>query len=229
VICAIAGFGFAASASAAQGRDLRSPSTLGLPALVRSAEQRVGDDTTEVAALQARVSAETAQAARQDAGVAAAQQAAQPLRDPAGLTAVTGPGLLVVLDDAHNVDTGGLSAQEQNELVVHQSDLRAVLNALWAGGAEAITVAGQRIVATSSIRCVGNTLLLNGRVFSPPYQVAAIGPAATMQAALDRSPGVALYKQAAEYYGLGYTVARQDGLTLPAYTGPTSLAYASAG
>jgi uncharacterized protein YlxW (UPF0749 family) len=109
---------------------------------------------------------------------------------------------------------------------VHQSDIQAVVNALWAGGAEAMSINGQRIVATSAVHCVGPTLLLNGDVFSPPFRVAAIGPAGTMQARLDASPGVRLYKQAASYYGLGYTVEAVDRVDLPAYSGPITLAYA---
>ena len=117
---------------------------------------------------------------------------------------------------------------DPNQLVVHQSDLQAVVNALWAGGAEAMMVAGQRIIATSAVRCVGNTLLLNGEVFSPPFQVAAIGPYRRMNTSLNASPGVRLFKEAASYYGLGYTVETNDALTLPAYKGPTGLAYARA-
>jgi len=76
---------------------------------------------------------------------------------------------------------------------------------------------------------VGNTLLLNGRVFSPPFQVLAIGPAQQMQESLDHAPGVTLFKQAASYYGLGYTVEAQDSVLLPAYDGPISQTYAKAG
>ena len=103
-----------------------------------------------------------------------------------------------------------------------------MVNALWAGGAEAMTIAGQRIIATSAVRCVGNTLLLNGRVFSPPFAVAAIGPFGTMRSAMDRSPGVTLYRQAASYYGLGYVVEQVAALQLPAYAGPISLSNAKA-
>jgi uncharacterized protein YlxW (UPF0749 family) len=112
---------------------------------------------------------------------------------------------------------------------VHQSDLQAVVNALWAGGAEAMTIAGQRVIATSAVRCVGNTLLLNGEVFSPPFRVAAIGPSATMLKTLASSPGVKLFREAAEFYGLGYTVGRQGRLELPAYTGSITLSYAKVG
>jgi uncharacterized protein YlxW (UPF0749 family) len=175
-------------------------------------------------ALQNQVSGETDAAARQDAGVAAAQQRGAPLEAPGGLTQTTGPGIIVVLDDASVVSTD--PSENLNNFVIHQSDLQSVVNALWAGGAEAMTIAGQRVIATSAVRCVGNTLLLNGRVFSPPFRVATIGPSAAMHNALDDSAGVQFFKQAAEYYGLGYTVEQTDSLTLPAYDDPISLSYA---
>ena len=224
VVCAVAGLIFATSARVSNGTDLRSPQSADLQGLVRSAEADVNRQSQLADGLRDRVSAETDQAARDDAAVAAAQQRSAPLLTPAGLTAVTGPGITVVLDDASSIPAG----VDPNQLVVHQSDLQSVVNALWAGGAEAMTISGQRVIATSAVRCVGNTLLLNGRVFSPPFRVAAIGPFGTMRAALDRSPGVGLFKQAADYYGLGYTVAQSSSLKLPAYTGSTSLTYAKA-
>jgi uncharacterized protein YlxW (UPF0749 family) len=115
---------------------------------------------------------------------------------------------------------------DANQLVVHQSDLQAVVNALWAGGAQGMSIAGQRIVATSAVRCVGNTLLLNGQVYSPPFKVEAIGPSDSMQDRLDASPGVRLFRQAADYYGLEYRVAVNQHVRLPAYGGPPVLSYA---
>lgn len=224
--CVAAGLLFATSAQTARGTDLRSPDSANLADLVRSAEAQVGQLDTQYGGLQNSVSVLTRQAGAQNSTVAAAQRIGAPLLAPAGLTAVTGPGIRVVLDDAHQVPLG--VTVDPNELVVHQSDLQAVVNALWAGGAEAMTVAGQRIIATSAVRCVGNTLLLNGRVYSPPFQVAAIGAFGTMRSAMDRSPGVALFRQAASYYGLGYTVEQVASLQLPAYTGPIALSYAKA-
>ena len=104
---------------------------------------------------------------------------------------VHGPGLVVTLDDAQR-DANGRFPRDASpdDLVVHQQDIQAVLNALWSAGAEAIQMQDQRIIATSVPRCVGNTLLLNGRTYSPPYAITAIGDAAAMQAALaGRSPG----------------------------------------
>jgi uncharacterized protein YlxW (UPF0749 family) len=226
VVCLVAGIGFAASARESRGTDLRPAGTANLADLVRAAEGHVKDADGVLGALQKQVSAATADAGQSDAGVAAAQNEAKPLKAPGGLTAVSGPGITVVLDDAEDSDQN--AGVDANQLVVHQSDLQAVVNALWVGGAEAMTIAGQRVIATSAVRCVGNTLLLNGEVYSPPFRVAAVGPYRRMQSALQRSPGVKLFEQAAGYYGLGYTTESQFRLHLPAYTGSIALAYARA-
>ena len=60
-------------------------------------------------------------------------------------------------------------------VVVHQQDVQGVVNALWRGGAEAMQIMDQRVISTSAVRCVGNTLLLQGRVSSPPYTITAVG------------------------------------------------------
>lgn len=227
VVCLVAGLGFAASARDSQGTDLRAPGIASLADTVRRAEDRVQAADDRVNELQARVSRVAAQVGTGDSDVAKAQRRVKPLRDPGGLRAVEGPGLEIVLDDASEPPDDG--DVDPNQLVVHQSDLQAVVNALWAGGAEAMSIAGQRVIATSAVRCVGNTLLLNGEVYSPPFRVAAIGPARTMQERLDASPGVKLFREAATYYGLGYTVDETDPVTVPAYSGPITLSYAKAG
>jgi uncharacterized protein YlxW (UPF0749 family) len=230
VACAAAGLLFAASAQTARGSDLRSPDSANLAGSVRTAEAQVSSLSSQLNTVQKSVNGLTNDAGTQNSAVAAAQSGGDGLLAPGGLTPVTGPGIRVVLDDSHSLPAAVAGQNiDPNQLVVHQSDLQAVVNALWAGGAEAMTVAGQRIIATSAVRCVGNTLLLNGRVFSPPFEVAAIGPFGTMRGAMDRSPGVELYRQAASYYGLGYTVEQVTALQLPAFTGPISLNYAKAG
>jgi len=227
LVCLVAGFGFAVSARDSRGTDLRPPATSNLTDLVRAAEAQVRAADKQLLALQGQLTRATALAGKGDAAVARAQAKSVPLLGPGGLTAVHGPGIIVVLNDATNTtnDVG----VDPNQLVVHQSDLQAVVNALWAGGAEAMTIAGQRVIATSAVRCVGNTLLLNGEVFSPPFRVVAIGPYPTMTQALNRSAGVALFKQAASYYGLGYTVGSASDLVIKAFQGSFALTYAAAG
>jgi uncharacterized protein YlxW (UPF0749 family) len=141
-----------------------------------------------------------------DAALAAMQRRSAELAADAGLEPVHGPGLTVTLNDAQR-DANGRFPRDASpdDLVVHQQDIQAVLNALWSAGAEAIQMQDQRIIATSVPRCVGNTLLLNGRTYSPPYRVTAIGDAAAMQAALAAAPLVILYKQYVVRFGLGYT------------------------
>jgi uncharacterized protein YlxW (UPF0749 family) len=112
--------------------------------------------------------------------------------------------------------------------VVHQQDVQAVVNALWAGGAEAMTIMGQRVIATTAVRCVGNTLYLNGREYSPPFTVKVIGDRNLMRASLNQSPGVQAFQDAAIRWGLGYAVTDDGGkLSLPAYSELPSLTYAT--
>lgn len=227
VICLLAGFIFAASAHESKSGALRAPLNSNLVDTVQAAEDEVHQLDQRLAALQLTLNQTARRAGRSNSSVAHAQARLNKLLAPAGLTAVAGPGLEVVLDDAPGEPAG--ANVDPNQLVVHQSDLQAVVNALWAGGAEAMTIADQRVIATSAVRCVGNTLLLNGEVFSPPFRVAAIGPSATMLKRLSSSPGVKLFREAAGYYGLGYTVSTESRLELPAYTGSVALSYAHVG
>src|SRR5699024_6692749 len=134
----------------------------------------------------------------------------------AGAVPVTGPGLRVALDDAPPQPVG--STIPADTLVVHQQDLEAVINALWAGGAEAMTLQGQRVLTPTAFRCVGNVLSLHGRVYSPPYVVEAIGDPAALAAALDASDAIATYREWVDAVGLGWDVSTQDNLDMPART-----------
>lgn len=227
VVCLVAGVGFGISARESRGKDLRTPLNSNLADTVRAAEDGVHRLDRRVQDLQATANRTAKAAGQNNSAVSRAQAKVSGLLDPSGLAPVHGSGLEVVLDDAPGQPAGG--NVDPNQLVVHQSDLQAVVNAMWAGGAEAMTIAGQRVIATSAVRCVGNTLLLNGEVFSPPFRVAAIGPSATMLKKLSSSPGVKLYREAASFYGLGYTVSTQSKLELPAYSGPVTLSYARVG
>lgn len=138
-------------------------------------------------------------------------------------TALEGPGLRVELWDAPAVEVEGYNV---NDLVVHQQDLEAVMNALWAGGAEAMTVQGERLSATSSVRCVGNVLLLHGRQYSPPYVIEVIGDPEQLQASLDSSPEVAVYRQYVEAVRLGWSVTVLDSVVMPPFGGSLTLNHA---
>ena len=104
-----------------------------------------------------------------------------------------------------------------------------MVNALWAGGAEAMTLMGQRVISTSAVRCVGNTVVLHGQVYGPPFVVTAVGDQDGMQTALDLEPGVELFQRYVERFGLGYEVSSADEVRLPAYEGPLELPSVAAG
>jgi len=97
--------------------------------------------------------------------------------------------------------------------------VQSVVNALWAGGAEAMMLQDQRVVSTSAVRCVGNTLILQGRVYSPPYVITAIGNRDAMRSALDTDPAVANLRDWSIAVGLGYDVGNVGSQTFPAYSG----------
>ena len=103
---------------------------------------------------------------------------------------------------------------------------QAVVNALWAGGARAISVQDQRVISTTGIKCVGNTVILHGRVYSPPFVIEAVGDVPRMEAALEAEPAVTYFRFWAGEVGLGYQQVASEELVLPAYTGPISPAYA---
>jgi len=126
------------------------------------------------------------------------------------------------LDDAPD-DALAAAGKDVSELLVHQQDIQAVANALWAGGAEAMTLMGQRVISTSAVRCVGNTVVLHGRVYSPPFVVSAIGAVPALKMALDQEPGVEFFRTFVDKYGLGYSVSTARRLRLPAYDGPLEL------
>jgi uncharacterized protein YlxW (UPF0749 family) len=227
VIALSAGLLLATTARTARGTDLRSAGQTNIADLIRTAEGKVASYSTRVNQLQRDIGAATDQLAQSDATVARIKNGSQPLVSPAGLLAMSGPGLSVTLDDAHKAPTD--PNVNLNRLVVHQSDMQALVNALWNGGAEAIKIMDQRVIFTSAVRCVGPTLLLNGRVFSPPYSVLAIGPADQMRAALDASPALKQYREDAKFYGLGYKVDNHSTIEVPAYDAPIGLSYAQVG
>ncbi|MBX6355215.1 MAG: DUF881 domain-containing protein [Micromonosporaceae bacterium] len=227
LIAAAAGLLFTATATTANGTSLREDRRPELTQLIEDRRERVAEADRQAARLRAEVEQLTNRLAGPDLEVAAQRARADSYRADAGLAAVRGPAITVRLDDAPRRADGRRPAGASNDdLVVHQQDVQAVVNALWAGGAEAMSIMGERVISTSAVRCVGNTLLLNSRVYSPPFVVTAIGDRAAMRRALDASPGVQLFREAAADFGLGYEVIDDKEATVPAYDATSGLRYA---
>jgi uncharacterized protein YlxW (UPF0749 family) len=223
-----AGLMFATSAQTSQGTDLRSSGRTDLVDVVRAQNLSVRQRAQAVKDLQDQVDALTAQVAPGNAAVSRLRAAATKLAPAVGTQAVTGPVLSVSLDDAKRTAASLPPGYTADDIVVHQQDVQNVVNALWAGGAEAMMLQDQRVISTSAVRCVGNTLILQGRVYSPPYVIQAIGDQAGMRAALDGSKPVRDYRDYANLFGLGYDVTSKGEASFPAYTGSVGLLYATA-
>jgi uncharacterized protein YlxW (UPF0749 family) len=142
-----------------------------------------------------------------------------------GLTPVSGPSVTVTLTDAPASVAGG--GVDPDLLVVHQQDIQAVANELWRGGAEAMTIQGQRVIATTGIKCVGNTVVLHGIPYAPPYRISAIGNPAKLQAALEGSEYIKIYRQYVDAFRLGYEVTASTKSDFPGYRGSIDLQYAT--
>jgi uncharacterized protein YlxW (UPF0749 family) len=220
----LAGLLFATSRTTSHGFDLRVTGRDDVNTLVDRQQQTVIAQSAQLAALQRKLQAATAQAAKTDGRVAQADAAADAIADAAGLVPVTGSAVTVTLNDAPALPGKDRGSVPPDYLVVHQQDVQAVVNALWSGGAEAMLLQGQRVISTSAVRCVGNTLLLHGVVYSPPYTVEAIGDPVRLQQALDDAPDVIIYKQYVDAYQLGYKVDVDGTVTMPAFTGALTLA-----
>ncbi|WNI19693.1 DUF881 domain-containing protein [Actinacidiphila sp. ITFR-21] len=227
-VFALAGLIFWTSFDTAKGVDIRSDDPL--PKLsdnVRSKSSANEELEKQVAGVRRDVDQLTRHGS---SGLSPAERARiDGLDKAAGTDPLTGPVLDVTLDDAPP-DAGplvpGVPDPQPNDLVIHQQDLQAVVNALWQGGARGVQVMDQRLISTSAVRCVGNTLILQGRVYSPPYRITAVGDRKKLRQALDASPAIRNYLQYVQAYGLGWKVGQRDRVTLPGYTGSVDLHYA---
>ena len=139
-----------------------------------------------------------------------------------GQTTVSGPGLVVTLDDAPDADgaTGSGRGGQLGDGRVYDRDVQEVANALWAAGAEAISVNGQRLTALTAIRSAGEAVLVDFRPLSPPYRLAAIGDVDAMEPAFIDSATARRFTTYTSLYGLGFTTHRASKLSLPAAAPP---------
>lgn len=224
LVCLAAGLMFVAAATTSDGSDLR-PTGQDLRSVVQDRAELVDEQRSQARRLSEEIEELSGQATSAGA-LDEARQRIGSLGRLAGLDPVVGPGVRVTLRDA----PGDVRPDDvdPNVLVVHEQDIRAFMNALWSGGAEALTLQGQRIVSTSSITCVGSTVVIDGVPYAPPYEIEAVGEVSAMSFSLSTSPQVTNYKRYAETYGLGLDIRSAEELSLPAYDGSIALAHATA-
>ncbi|MFH9572406.1 DUF881 domain-containing protein [Streptomyces sp. NPDC017230] len=226
-VFALAGLIFFTSFNTAKGTNIRTDaSLLKLSDLIHERSRENGRLEESNAALRDDVDA---LAERDNGSTKAEADRLAELEKKAGTQKLKGESISVTLDDAPPDATAklpGYPEPEPDYLVIHQQDLQAVVNALWQGGAEGIKVMDQRLISTSAVRCVGNTLILQGRVYSPPYRIQAVGDPERLREALAASPTIQNYMVYVNVYGLGWKVEDEGRVTLPGYSGTADLHYA---
>jgi uncharacterized protein YlxW (UPF0749 family) len=160
--------------------------------------------------------------ARSDAG----QSARKDLDRAAGVAAqapVSGSGTVVTVDDAHAAH----GSQAQQDGRIYDQDLQRLVNGLWASGATAIGINGQRMTATTAIRSAGDAILVDYRPLSPPYAVTALGRSG-LGRSFAGSPTGRAFRTLEATFGIRYDIRQEDSVRLPAAPAPT-LRYARTG
>ena len=159
------------------------------------------------------------QAASGQAGSEALRAELDQLEITAGLTDVEGPGVTVILEDSSSANLTG----DEADYLIHDSDLLSVINELRSAGAEAISLNGERILATSEVRCTGAVVTVNGRRYAAPYIIFAIGDKDTLYSALTMRSGVV---DVLSQWGISVKVTASDLLLIPKYNGSIDYEYA---
>ncbi|WP_406726523.1 DUF881 domain-containing protein [Streptomyces sp. GD-15H] len=226
-VFALAGLIFFTSFNTAKGTNIRTDdSLLKLSDLIHERSHKNGALEESNGALRGDIES---LAERDDGRTEAEDDQLADLEHRAGTQELKGEAVTVTLDDAPPNATAklpGYPEPQPDYLVIHQQDLQAVVNAMWQGGAEGIKVMDQRLISTSAVRCVGNTLILQGRVYSPPYRITAVGDPEKLKDALAASPAIQNYMVYVNVYGLGWKVEDEGPVTLPGYSGTVDLHHA---
>ena len=152
-----------------------------------NANKEIIDLKLENMQLTTDIEAYRSEAAKSSDGSNALKKELDNARMMAGLTDVSGSGVTVTIADSK---VPSPSDEDSSAYIVHDSDLRDIVNELCAAGAEAVSINSERIVSTSSIRCVGNTILVNNKRCAPPFEIKAIGDSSTLESGLNIRGGV---------------------------------------
>jgi len=142
----------------------------------------------------------------------------------AGLTSVTGSGIVVTLDDSTLEENSDFYV-DQNDYLVHDEDILLVVNELRGAGAEAISINEKRLLDRSEIRCAGNNILINGERVAPPFVIKAIGDSAMLESGLTMRGGIV--DRLTMTYDLQVQIKREESITIPKYNKPLTYKFAT--
>lgn len=208
----------------ARAMDARPERSSTLTGVVRELERQRASLQKRLAELRASMSQLERKAAAESGVRESFSHELEQARVAAGLTQVTGPGVEIVLGDASQLPPG----TDPNESLIHDYDVAAVTNALMNAGAEAVSINGERVVATTAIRCAGNTILVNSTRLGNPYTIRAIGDAAALHDGVYASPEAGpIFKSYRTNYGLNASINQVRAVIVAPYRGTMRPAFAT--
>ena len=194
-----------------------------LAAQVVELEQEQEDLRGQIAAAETEVLEFQAASTTSSSALADLNRRLEAARLAAGLTALRGPGAVIEISDSNRVVPEG---ENPVNFIVLVDDLRDIASALWASGAEALSINGERLVTTSSIYGVGASVLVNTAFLSPPFRIEAIGPEGLLDRFRANPAFVGRVGQRIEVFGLEFAMETVDQLELAAFVGNTRFRWA---
>jgi len=191
IVCIISGFFLSFQLRVQAGNVISNPlsqKNTNLVTIITDLEKEIKSQENQIAFIRKELG--TLQSQQSEGQLPELQAKLKQAQMAAGLLPVTGKGIIITIDD----NTEGLKANpkdDPNKYIVHYESILHIISELKAAGAEAIDVNGQRIIATSEIRCVGNVILVNTTRIAPPFVVQAIGsPKLLYEMTIDREVGI---------------------------------------
>lgn len=224
LVLALLGFMLVTAARTASAtRASEAPRKQRLISLILERRSQIDDLDEAVRELRAQLRRDQSARSRDNRALADRARAEAALEAQAGTSVVAGPGLRVKLSDAETIPD---DVEEAGAYRISATDLQLLVNALWAAGAEAVALNGNRIVATTAIRAAGETIMVNFRALAPPYVIEAIGPDAE---AFGRSDIARRMRSWRSLFGLGFSTSKANELTLQPFAGRVGISVATPG
>lgn len=190
---------------------------------IKKAEKQEKELKNQIDDLRKQLSKLEKEASLSDIEVAKLNKKLEKLRFAVGLAEAVGPGIEITIKDAESP----VQIKEPESYLVHDYDLRIILNALFSSGAEAVSINGERISFITSIRCVGPTVLINAKRISSPFTVLAIGdPDRLKKGLVDNKESNDLINKVFPVYGIGFQLQKKQRVQIPPFRRGIGLNYA---
>jgi len=141
------------------------------------------------------------------------------LKDKTGLTELRGKGVVITLDDSAQFPASSNS-------IAHAADMRDLVNFLWTQGVSGIAINNERIVASTSIDCIVNTVMINNTKMTTPFVMSVVSDNKDLKGYIEKNDNLTSIWQRVKNEGLKFAIIESDNIILPVYKGSLVVDYA---